>query len=77
MKTFTSNSYSEVIANHYKEISERRYLFIIFAPEGSKGIKLNETFTDLTIEEWLLPQNQEFEILNIDHDDKIVVVKLI
>lgn len=77
-KGFQGVSYSKEIGEEYKEKEEERYLFTIMAPKGSKGIRINNTFDGIEREkEWLLQRNQSFKVLDINHEEKTVVVELI
>lgn len=69
-KGFTSTSYQEgtveKFKNGYYGDLKDRYKLKIYAPAGSKGVLVNDTFEAIKEHEWLLPRNQRYYVVSID-----------
>lgn len=71
-KGFTSTSYQEgtveKFKNGYYGDLKDRYKLKIYAPKGSKGVLVNDTFEAMKEHEWLLPRNQRYYVVSINND---------
>ena len=77
---FTSTSYQKRPTENF--VGPERYAIEIYAPKGFKGLSLNDFFNFSNhdyIQEYeiLLPQNQKFQVIEIDHFNKKAKVLLV
>lgn len=62
----------------FSEFDEERYLIEIYADKGNTGISVNENFGSLySEEEYLLPRNQRYEVIDVDHENKKAKIHLL
>ena len=76
-KRYTSTSYSKDSAEGF--MTSERYLVKILADEGQKGLAANdERFASFKHEhEFTLPRNQEYIVLDVNHETRTATIKLI
>ena len=74
---FTSVTFSEKIARGFLN-KPTRYLYVIESPAGTKGIRINGQLNCSNAEDELLLQlKQEFDVNNIDHEKKEILIRLV
>ena len=76
-KRYTSTSYSKDSAEGF--MTSERYLVKILADEGQKGLAANDDrFASFKREhEFTLPRNQEYIVLDVNHETRTATIKLI
>ncbi len=80
-KGYGSCSFQEESAKGFHD--DGRYMLKILAPKGQKGVAMNAKndgvrITHLTHEhEFLLPKNQKFQVLEVDHVEKTATIVLL
>lgn len=80
-KGYASCSFQKESAKGFHD--DGRYMLKILAPKGQKGIAMNaknngQKFTTYSHEhEYLLPRNQEFHVLEVDHLNKTATILLL
>ena len=80
-KGYASCSFQKESAKGFHD--DGRYMLKILAPKGQKGIAMNaknngQKFTTYSHEhEYLLPRNQEFQVLEVDHLNKTATILLL
>lgn len=71
-KGFTSTSFQEgtveKFKNGYYGDLDTRYKLKIYAPKGTRGVLVNDTFEAVKEHEWLLPRNQRYYVVSVNHD---------
>ena len=81
---YRSCSYQYDSAESFKIGNPDRYMVKIYAPEGQKGIAMNAKMSDGNRlgfysheHEFLLPRDQEFQVIDVDHFNKQATILLI
>ena len=80
-KGYTSTTYQEATADRFKNGYDYdqpdRYKLKIYASEGTKGVLCNQQFEAIVEHEWLLPRNQRYQVLSVNHETKEAEIVLL
>lgn len=74
-ESFSSTTYQRSIANNF--MNDERYMIKIYAPEGSRGVLVNDDFENPGQHEWLLDKGQKYVVISKDDENREVEILLL